>query len=221
VALGGMFAVFYARARIVRSGDATATADNIRASTALLRAGFVSNLVATTCFLLTAMALYVLLRHVNHLVAAAMVTFVAVSVAITGASLANQYTALTIATNDDYARAFGRTGADALTLLHIKAQSDGAFVSAVFFGLWLLPLGYLVLRSGYFPKLLGVLLMVGCFAWLADAFTHFLAPGLDRSLGTLFSGIAGVAELSFVAWLLVKGARVEAAVTPEPAPALL
>jgi Domain of unknown function (DUF4386) len=89
VALCGMFAELYVRSGIVVPGDAAATAGNIRASATLFRLGFVVDLVQATCFLFTAMALYLLLRHVNRLVAAAMVTLVAVSVAIMCLNLLN------------------------------------------------------------------------------------------------------------------------------------
>jgi hypothetical protein len=114
VALLGGFAIAV-RAAVVVPGDAAATAESIRASATLFRLGFVSDLVANTCFLLTAMALYLLLTHVHHLAAAAMVTLVAVSAAIGALNLLSQYTALTIATDDAYTGGFGKAGADALT----------------------------------------------------------------------------------------------------------
>jgi hypothetical protein len=214
VAVGGSFAL-YVRSRIIESGDAAVTADNIRVSATLFRVGFVSDLVAATCFLLTAMALYLLLRHVHQLVAAAMVTFVAVGTAIACLSLLNQYTALTIATGDDYTRTFGKAGSDALTMLFADMQS----VAGMFFGLWLLPLGYLVIKSGYFPKMLGVLLIIGCFGYLADLFVGFLAPDVEASIGLFFAGIGGLSEVLFIAWLLVKAVRVPAREAPVPATA--
>src|SRR5262249_35434116 len=102
VAVFDMFAALYVRARLVPSGDAPATADPLRTSTGLFRIGFVADVLGATFFLLLAMALYVLLRQVNHLAAGAMLTFVAVSVAISFAGLTNWYTAFTIATDDRY-----------------------------------------------------------------------------------------------------------------------
>jgi hypothetical protein len=198
------------RSRIVDPGDAAATAGNIRASATLFRAGFVSDLVQVTSMLLVAMALYLLLKHIHRLAAAAMVTFVAVAVAIGCLNLLNQYTALTIATGQDYTRAFGRPASDALTLLFTGMQNNGYYISAIFWGLWLLPLGYLVISSGYVPKLLGVLLIIGGAGYLADLFTRFLvsssAPGIS-----LFVIPGMIAEFLFMAWLLVKGVKVPAA----------
>jgi hypothetical protein len=161
--------------------------------------------------LLVAMALYLLFRHVNRLAAAAMVTFVAVAVAIGSLNLLNQYTALTIATGEDYTRAFGKAGSDALTLLFADMQHNGYYISAMFWGLWLLPLGWLVITSGYVPKVLGVLLLIGGVGYLADLFTRFLTPDLGARIGASLLAPGGIAELVFTLWLLVKAVRVPAA----------
>ena len=198
------------RARIVDPGDAAATAGNIRASATLFRVGFVSDLVQVTTMLLVAMALYLLLKHIHQLAAAAMVTFVAVAVAIGCLNLLNQYTALTIATSQDYTRAFGRPASDALTLLFTGMQDNGYYISAMFWGLWLVPLGYLVINSGYVPKMLGFLLITGGTGYLADLFTRFLLSSTAPAISLLV--IPGlIAELLFTAWLLVKGVNAPAA----------
>ena len=207
VAVFDLFAALYVRARLVRSGDATSTADNLRSSGPLFRIGFVCDVLGATFFLLLAMALYVLLRQVNHLAAGAMVTFVAVAVAINFASLTNWYTAFTVATDENYTRAFGKAGADALTTLFVDMQQAGTFVATMFFGLWLFPLAYLVSRSGYVPRVLGALLALAGFGWIADFFTYFLAPGAIKPVSLGADILGGIAELSFMAWLLVVGPR--------------
>jgi hypothetical protein len=73
----------------------------------------------------------------------------------------------------------------------------------VFFGLWLLPLAYLVVKSGYFPNALGVVLVVGGIGYFVQLFVHFLTPDLDTSIGVYLTGLSGIAELVFVVWLLV------------------
>jgi hypothetical protein len=208
VAVCSLFAELYVRSGVVVPGDAAATADNIRASATLFRLGFVVDLVQATCFLLTAMALYLLLRHVNRLVAAAMVTLVAVSVAIMCLNLLNQLVALSIATDGDYASALGPAGSDALAALFAEMQHDGFLIAQMFFGLWLLPLGYLVVRSGYVPRALGVLLALGGVGYLVDLFARFLALGAAERISPFVLAPALVGEVAFVAWLLVKAVRV-------------
>lgn len=196
--------------RIVESGDAAATAHNINASAILFRLGFVSELVGATAFLMTGMALYLLLKHVNQLTAAAMVTFVAVSVAIQSLNLLNQKAALKIATSQDYTAAFGPAGSDHLTMLFADLQHDGYLIAQTYFGLWLLPLGYLVIKSGYFPKALGVLLVIGCIGHLVDVYARFIAPDFGANISPYALTPAAIAELSLIAWLLIKAVRVPA-----------
>ena len=203
VAVLGGFAELIVRERIVELGHPVATAENIRDSATLFRAGFVADLVQATLFLLTAMALYLLLRGINELVARAMVVIVAVSVAIMCLNLLNQWVALQVATD----RAFG-AGSDALVGLFAGMHHDGYLIAQIFFGLWLLPLGYLVLRSGWFPAWIGVLLIAGCFGYLVDTFATFLAPSVADSIEAIVVAPAAIGELSFVAYLLIKGVRV-------------
>ena len=203
------------RDRIIESGDAAATADSIRASATVFLAAFVSDLVEITCMLLAGMALYLLLRRFHPLAGAAMVTFVAVAVAIGCLNLLSQYTALTIATGEDYTRAFGRAGSDGLTLLFADMQHNGYYISSMFWGLWLLPLGYLVIKSGYFPRVLGFLLVIGGIGYLVDLFIRFLVPG-TANMGNYLLAPGGIAELLFTVWLLVKAVNVPETKTPMP-----
>ncbi len=200
--------------RIVESGNASATAHNIETSATLFRIGFVSELAGATAFLSTALVLYLLLKHVNQMAAAAMVTFVAVSVAIQSLNLLNQKAALAIATGQ---YAFSAPDSDQLILLFADMQRDGYLIAQTYFGLWLLPLGYLVVKSGYFPKVLGVLLVIGCFGHLVDVFARFLAPDFGATISPFALTFPAVAELSFIGWLLVKAVRVPTT-APSPCP---
>jgi hypothetical protein len=127
---------------------------------------------------------------------------------------AHQYTALIVATSGSYAHTFGKPGSAALTGLFVGMQHNGYVINSMFFGLWLLPLGWLVIKSGYFPKVLGVLLILGCFAYVADLFTDVLVPALAPSLGAALIVPAGLSELSFLLWLLLKAVRVPDAPVP-------
>ena len=208
VAVLGGFAELMVRQGIVEPGNPAATADNIRGSAGLFRLGFAADLVQATMFLFTAMALYLLLRHVHELMARAMVVIVAVSVAIICLNLLNQYTALSLATGETNASAFGAAGSAALAGLFADMHANGYLIAQMFFGLWLLPLGYLVYRSGSFPQALGVVLAIGAVGYLVDLFAHFLAPGVAESIETFVVAPAAIGELWFVAYLLAKGVRV-------------
>ncbi len=87
-------------------------------------------------------------------------------------------------------------------------HAQGYLIAGIFFGLWLLPLGYLVYRSGYFPRVLGIMLMVGCFGYLTDAFVTSLFPSVGATVGLIFRWVASIAEISFLLWLLIMGAKI-------------
>ncbi|MEV7009696.1 DUF4386 domain-containing protein [Streptosporangium sp. NPDC051022] len=207
VAVLGGFAHFFSRGEVYRPGDATGTARNVVANAGLVRAGFVADLVQAVFFLLLAMTFYLLLKHVNKNAARTMVIFVAVAVSIICLNMVHQLAALLVATDASYAGALGAQGSDALVLLMLDLQHYGYLVAQIFFGLWLLPLGYLVHRSGMFPRVLGVLLVLGCAGYLLDTFALFLAPDLGAALEPFAVAPAAVAEISMLLWLFVKGVR--------------
>jgi len=200
-----VFAV-QARSRIIEPGDAAATVHNIRASATLFRVALVADLVSWAGFLVTALALYLLLKHANQLAAVAMVALVAVMVAVGYSNTVNQYSALTIAMSAEYANGLGQAGANALVLMFTDVQGNGLDINELFFGLWLLPLSYLAIKSRYFPRVIGVLLIIAGLSWIAQFLVIVLAPSLKGVISVL--GIGSDAELVFIGWLLVRGARV-------------
>ena len=208
VAISGGFAELFVRQSLVVPDNASATASNIAGSAMLFRVGFVADLVNITVFLLLGFALYQLLKPVNQQIAATFVIFNAIAVAIMGANLLNHFAALIVASNPEYAAALGARSSEALVLFFAELHAQGYLIGGIFFGLWLLPLGYLVYRSGYFPRVLGIMLMVGCFGYLTDTFVSSLFPSVGATIGFIFALVAGIAEISFLLWLLIVGAKV-------------
>jgi hypothetical protein len=90
----------------------------------------------------------------------------------------------------------------------MDTQQNGYYLSAVFWGLWLLPLGYLAITSGYLPRPVGVLLIAGGVGYLVDLFIRFLAPALGAHTGPDLIAIGAVAEGLLMLWLLIKGVRI-------------
>jgi hypothetical protein len=208
VAVCGGFSQLVVRSSALVAGDAAATAANIRASASLFRIGLVTDAVNITCFIGLALALYVLLSPVNQKIAAAFVILNAIAVAIMGVDLINHAGALIVATDPTYASALGAGSADTLALLFLDLHRHGYLIAQIFFGLWLLPLGYLVYRSGFFPRVLGILLMIGCLGYLADFVAIYTSPGFESSLSPYLALPAGLAEIAFLVWLLAMGAKV-------------
>ena len=200
--LGGS-AELVVRSSIVEPGDPTATAENIRSSATLFRLGFVADLVQATFFLFTAMALYLLLRHVNELVARAMVVLVAISVAIISLEPAQPVHGTV---DRDGSRLHEPGGSDRLTMLFVDMHHNGYLIAQMFFGLWLVPLGYLVVRSGFFPRCSASCSRSEGSRTSRTFFVQFLAPGVAETISPYVLDPRLLRGL-FVGYLLVKGVR--------------
>jgi len=204
------FALIYLPGKLIVRGDATATANNILASQMLFRLGIVAELVSAVFFVLLVMALHRLLSGVNKNHARLMVGLVLVSVAITFVGVVNNIAALTLFRGADfpYLSVFDKPQRDALGMLFLGLHSQGTFVNEIFWGLWLLPFGLLVMRSGFLPRILGVLLIVNGFAYVVISLTWLLLPAYGSVLFRA-SLPALLGELWIMLWLLIKGAKVE------------
>lgn len=196
VVLGsGSFAGFVSSNLIV-NGDPAATSSNIVASETLFRLGIVGSLVMMIAWLFYALLLYRLLRPVDRSHAMTMLALVVVSVPIYMLNEVNLFATLSLASRD----LFDQVG------LFLDAYRFGNIIAAIFFGLWLLPLGLLVYRSGFLPGFLGLLLILGTLGYLVLFVQAFFFPGAER---TLWSNpllvITHVSELALLLWLLIKG----------------
>ncbi|MFE3453393.1 DUF4386 domain-containing protein [Nonomuraea sp. NPDC059194] len=215
--LGG-WAQLYVRARVHVPGDAARTTENVVAQATLFRMGFVADLVQATCFLVMGLLLYQILKQVSRPLARAMLVFIAVAMSMICLNLVNHFAALLVATEPAYATAFGGAdGSRAMVLLLLDMHRYGYLLAQMFFGLWMLPAGLLVLRSGLFPKPLGIALIAGCAGYLVDLFAQFLAPDLASRLAPFALAPATVAEVWLLGYLLIVGVRETS--TPRPAAA--
>ncbi len=202
----GIFANYFVRMGLKVIGNATETAENIVANDFLYRLGFVSDLLIAVCWFLLGFALYVVLKPVNKKIALLMLLSFLAGVPIMMLNMLNHFIPLLLLSGADYLTEFSTAQLDALAYLFLDLHETGYLISAVFTSFCLLPLGYLVLKSGYFPRVLGLLLIIGPFLGLIDHFVVFLVPSYELSvLGTLPLVIA---EFSTMVWLLVKGANV-------------
>jgi hypothetical protein len=206
ILVSGSFGGFV-HAKLVVPEDAVTTANNIRASESLFRLGFASGLVMYTFFILYVVVLYQLLKKVNKTHALLMLSFALVGVAIAMLNQVNQSAALLLLSGVDYLKAFTADQIHAQMMIFLRLHSNGNLIGAIFWGLWLFPLGLLVFRSGYFPRILGILLMIGCFGWLVVVVQRFLLPGYPALAYSRFA--AHIAELLWMVWLLIKGVNVE------------
>ena len=205
-----IFANFFVIEGLIVPGDAEATANNLMANESLFRFGIASFLLVIICDILVAWALYVFLKPVSTSLSVLAAWFRLVFAAIFGAALFSLVVVLRLLSGADLLAVFEPNQRLAQVLLFINAFNDGWLIGLVFFGLHLLVLGSLVFRSGYAPKLLGILLIVSSFGYLLDSFAQFLLPDYAsyESIFLLIVAVPGIiAELSFCFWLLFKGGK--------------
>src|SRR5262249_44384133 len=172
----GVVRLLYIPSKLFVKGDATATAANIAAHASLFRLGMASSLVGIVMFLFVSLALYRLLSGVNQSQATVMVIFVIISTTIECVNVLTDAAALELIQGGDFLSVFDKAQRAALARLSLDLHYQCFVVNEIFWGLWLLPLGYLVIRSGFLPRLLGVWLILAGVGWMVVSLTGLLAP---------------------------------------------
>ena len=201
----GMSTELFIRPGMIVPGDAAATVGNITASESLLRLSLVSDLIRQTLLMLLPLILYKLLKPVNKTIASLMVIFYLVCVPISMLNELNHFAVLLLSSSAVYLPAFKADQLNALVMFFLELRKYGTYISQLL-SFWVLLLGYLVFKSGFFPRILGILLMLGGLCYTASAVLFFLLPSFDA---TLFGLFAFVGESLFYLWLLIKGVNVE------------
>lgn len=195
--------------KVIVSNDAAATAANLTSMETLWRFGIAAELFALICVVALAMIYFVLLRPVNKELNLLATFLRLVGIAVESIAALNLATALFPLGNAAYLKVFTPEQLYALASLAIKSHNYGYTLALLFFGFTFLFHGYLIYKSGFLPRVLGLMIQLGGFCYLANSFIFFLAPSIA---GNLFPWIllpCFVAELSLALWLLVKGVNVQ------------
>ena len=204
----GLFVEMHIRAKFIVSGNATSTAINIIASEQLWRIGFAGSLIMLMCAIPLALIMYVLLCPVNRNIALLGVFFNLVSIAVEAFNNLNMFAALFPLGSSDYLKAFEPRQLHVLAYHALRMHTLGYNISLLFFGMNCFFWGYLIFKSDYFPKIVGVLLIICSVCYVANSFAWFLAP---KFAAMLIPGIlipCFIAEVSVCLWLIVKGVNV-------------
>jgi hypothetical protein len=202
-----IFADVFGRSKLIVLGEAATTARNIMASAWQFRIGFVVDLVAGVLFLLTAWALYVLLKPVNKNIALLFLLLNLGGVAVECISDLFLITSQLLLSGADYLKVFQADQLQALAMLSLYLYKNGFLgIAQLFFGAWLFPLGYLVFKSGFLPRILGVILLIHCVVWLTTALQFFLFPGFT-AITYISYPIGFISEFGLTLWLLIMGAK--------------
>jgi hypothetical protein len=201
--LTGAFAIIFVGGRLFVFGDAAATATNILAHESLLQLGFAANLIQFACYVAVTGLFYDLFRPVNKSLSLLAAFFSLVGCAIGAVSCLFEFAPLTVLGGAPYLSVFTLQQLQALSLMFLKLYGQLFNISFVFFGFYCLLIGYLIFRSTFLPRVLGVLMAIAGLGWLT-----FLSPALTHALSPYILA-AGLGEVSLTLWLLVAGVNAE------------
>ncbi|MGB5821188.1 MAG: DUF4386 domain-containing protein [Saonia sp.] len=206
--ISGIINLMYIPSKLIVWENPSETLENIIRSEMLFRLGILSGILTFLMFLLLPLALYKLLHHVNKKYAMLMVIFAIVSIPISFINILNKFSVLTLISKANYLNGLDASELQFQVMFYLDSYNNGIEISQIFWGLWLFPFGYLVYKSGFLPKFLGVLLMMGCIGYLITFLGGFLYPNFHKTIISTIIGLpASIGEIGICLWLLIMGAR--------------
>ena len=209
IIIAGLLGEMFVRNTIVVSGNATSTANNIIAHPLLWRAGIAGDLLMHICDVILMVVLYYLLKPVNKNLALMALLFNLVQTSVLVANKLNLLMPLFLLGDAEYLKSIDPHQLQAMAYLAIKSHGYGFGLGLIFFGCECLILGYLIFKSGYFPKAIGVLMQLAGICYLINSFSLILAPKFADSIFPFILLPPFIGELSLCLWLLIKGVNME------------
>jgi hypothetical protein len=204
VVAASSYALFSTSSLIV-SGDAAATAVNIRSSEAAFRLAFSANLLSAAAYVAVVAILFALFEPVSRTWSAVAAFFGLAGCAMSGAGMVNQLGALHYLGDQGALAAFGPGAVEALARAHLRLGGLANSINLVFFGFYCVTLGALVLGARFMPRFFGVLLIIGGLAWLAGSLSQFLKLPVAGEASSYFMGVGAFGEIAFTLWISVMG----------------
>lgn len=205
IVITGIFNLAYVPSQLIDMSDAVTTVNNIAENEFLFRCSIVAGVLSYVFFLILPFILFDIFKDVNRNCAVMMVVLAAFSVPISIFNMVDKYNVLTILSNAQYLDGLSSEQIQMQVMLLLKSYSNGIGIVQIFWGLWLLPFGYLVFKSGYIPKILGVLLMLGFLSYSIFFFKALLFPEL--SLPGIIRRPGSIGEIGSCLWLLIMGVK--------------
>jgi Domain of unknown function (DUF4386) len=207
IAIFAPFSMVYVPSTLVVPGDAATTAKHILMSEGLFRLGIASDAVVFLIEIAVTVLLYVLLKPVSKTLSLVAAFSRLAMTIIQGINLLNHFLVLLVLGSAGYLTAFPPDQRQALVLLFLNAHQSVVLIWGLFFGLHLLVLGYLVYRSSYIPRILGVSLILAALCYLTQSFGTILLPTYQEIFAAV--GFLSIIEVAFPLWLVIKGVNAE------------
>ena len=201
----GMSTELFIRPGMIVPEDAEVTVRNIAASESLFQLSLMSDLLRQVLLMALPLMLYKLLKPVSKALASLMVIFALVGVSISMINELNHCAVLLLSSNGGYLTAFNADQLNTLVMFFLELRKYGTYIPQLL-SVWVFLLGYLVFKSGFLPRILGILLMLGGVCYTASAVLFFIFPSFDA---TIFGLFAFIGETLFYLWLLIKGVNVK------------
>ncbi|PCJ96517.1 MAG: hypothetical protein COA50_06990 [Flavobacteriaceae bacterium] len=202
----GILSLLYIPSKLIVWESASKTLENITNFQQMFRLGIVSSIITFLAFLMLPLILYKLLHKVSEVHARLMVIFALVSIPLSFVNILHKFSILSLIEKPEYGQQMGATELQTQVMLQLEYYNNGIQLSQIFWGLWLLPFGYLIYKSGFLPKVLGILVMLGCFGYLITFFGGFLDSNFHDTILSDIVGIpASVGEIGICLWLLIMG----------------
>ncbi len=201
----GVFGILYIPKSLIVIGNSAQTVSNILANEFLFRLSIVSAIVCALVTIATAFYIYNVLKSVNKRHAKWILIFTLIVAPITMINELNNVAVLVLLKYPQYSPAFNFDQLNSMVSVFLDLHQYGLQITGIFFGLWLLPMGYLILKSTYIPKVIGILLIITCLGYLIDFTKFFLFPKFP----VIVSEYTWLGEVLMVLWLLIKGVNVK------------
>jgi hypothetical protein len=221
MSIPGGLAILYFPSLFVVAGDATATANRIAAAPGLYRLGIFADVLCGVFAIWLAMVLYDLFKDVDRKQARLLVGFVFGMVAMGLVDAALMAGPLVLTSRAAYLSAFDKHQLDALTLAFVGLRNQEIRAATMYWGVWLLPVGILVYRSGFLPRLLGVVVLVAACSYVVDCVAYYFLPEYARIIALISTVPQAIGEMGFAGWMLIKGIQPNAGTIEHPSPASL
>ena len=207
IAITGGFGIMYTQSSIIVPNDATATANNLINDGFIFKLSILSNLISQALTIFLVFTLSRIFKDVSQKLTKYMVTFVLVAIPISFLNVLNLVAAQMFVSGVDFLQVFDNNQLNAFALVFLNLYEAGISIVSVFWGLWLFPFGMLIIKSKFIPKIIGIFLVIGCFAYLIDSCVAILLPEYKASISGVIMLPLAIGEFSTILWLLIKGVK--------------